>query len=263
MKPSLPAIVTAPGVTYRVPEQAPRIHQSERADLGVPLWLVIHSTEGPANAALAWWCSPNNPYKSSAHDLVDWDGVVWRCVPYNKAAHHAGGTDARIPGVPAGSTAGTSNTNHASIGIELQSDPAPLVPGYTATQIAAAVAHIRAVVQAFGIPRERIIRHADVDPKNRSDPRGLDWEAFMDQVFNTVKPPTAEEVRNEAWKALGIPYNPEAAFAKYAREHCLGVPMTPEFDFSINGVPYRGQGFAECVLYCKTGDWGNIEELDW
>ncbi len=189
--PAIPPTVTAPGVTYRVPAQAPRMYSSPRAPLGVPLWFILHGTDGPANASIAWWASPNNPYRSSAHDLIDRQGVVWRCVPYDRAAHHAGGADARIPGVPAGSTNGTSNTNHVSVGIELECDPAPMGPGYTAVQLEAAVAHVRAVVEALGIPRERVLRHADVDPEHRTDPRGLDWQAFLDRLYGTVKPQPA------------------------------------------------------------------------
>lgn len=188
---AIPPTITAPGVTYRVPVQAPRMYSSPRAPLGVPLWLIVHDSEGPAGASFWWWCSPNNPYRSSAHDLVDRAGVVWRCVPYNLAAHHAGGESARIPGAPLGKTAGTSNTNHVSIGVELEADPAPMAPGYTEPQLDVAVAHLGELVRELGIPRERVLRHADVDPANRTDPRGLDWEAFLDAVYGVVKPQPA------------------------------------------------------------------------
>lgn len=77
-------------------------------------------------------------------------------------------------------------------------------------------------------------------------------------------PPDAEEadpaaIREAAWNALGIPYNPEAALARYAREHELGNPMTPEFD--VGG--HRAQGFANGILYCRIGDWGNVKSIRW
>lgn len=61
----------------------------------------------------------------------------------------------------------------------------------------------------------------------------------------------------------GIPFNPQAAFAKYAREHNLGAPQTDEFDFSHRGVAYRGQGFGRAIVYARVGDWGNIRESTW
>jgi len=70
-------------------------------------------------------------------------------------------------------------------------------------------------------------------------------------------------VRNAAWNAGGIPYNPEAAFPKYAREHDLGNPETREFDFTYNRINYRGQGFSKGIVYAKVGAWGDIREVAW
>jgi hypothetical protein len=68
-----------------------------------------------------------------------------------------------------------------------------------------------------------------------------------------------QAIRNAAWNQLGIPYNPEAAFAKYARAQKLGNPVTTEFDIS----GYRAQGFAGGIVYAKIGDWANIQLLAW
>ncbi len=68
-----------------------------------------------------------------------------------------------------------------------------------------------------------------------------------------------EAIIEAAWNALGIPYNPEAAIAQYARENDLGVPMTLEFD--VDG--YRAQGFAGGIVYCRIGDWGNCRMVEW
>ena len=68
-----------------------------------------------------------------------------------------------------------------------------------------------------------------------------------------------EAIRNEAWRSLGIAYNPEAAFSRYARAQKLGNPVTGEFDAS----GYRAQGFAGGIVYAKIGDWGNIESIVW
>lgn len=224
-------------------------------------WLVMHDTEGPRSAALSWWSSPNNPRKSSAHDLIDTQGVIDRCVPYEKAAHHAGG--GAWPGIPPGSVGGTSIINLVSIGIELEYPAEPASPPWPKAQIDAAVRHVRRLVQIYGIPRSNVLRHSEVDPKNKRDPRNFQWEEFLNRVYRGMDDATAYALRNAAWNAGGIPYNREAAFPRYAREHGLGNPETPEFDFTSGGQQYRGQGFSKGIIYARIGDWGNIREVAW
>mgnify|MGYP005840165587 CR=1 FL=1 len=232
---------------------------------GEPIrYIVIHDTEGPRDAAFAWWQSPNNPYQSSAHDLIDAGGIVWRCVPYEKAAHHAGGS--HIPGynqLNPQTGRYEPNANRASIGIELEYPAAPASPPWPQVQIDAAVEHVRNLVQTYQIPRSNIFRHADIDPQNRSDPRNFAWEAFLDRVYQVVGESLDQAVRRAAWNAGGIPFNPDAAFPRYAREHNLGNPETPEFDFSYSGVQYRGQGFSKGIIYARVGEWDQIKEVLW
>lgn len=70
-------------------------------------------------------------------------------------------------------------------------------------------------------------------------------------------------LRNAAWGAAGIAYNPEAAFSRFARTNKLGVPLTNEFDVTVSGVAYRVQGFAGAIVYARLGDWANIKSLVW
>ena len=71
--------------------------------------------------------------------------------------------------------------------------------------------------------------------------------------------PTNEEIRNAAWNLVGIPYNPDAAFPKYAREHELGIPMTGEFVVGDT----TAQGYAVAVVCAVTGDWANVRSVSW
>jgi len=87
-----------------------------------------------------------------------------------------------------------------------------------------------------------------------------------DQVTNPPPPPPPpppgnleQQIRNAAWNQLGIPFNPDAAFGRYAREKQLGNPVTTEFDISN----YRAQGFARKIIYCVIGQWDEITEIDW
>jgi hypothetical protein len=69
----------------------------------------------------------------------------------------------------------------------------------------------------------------------------------------------AQAIRNAAWQQLGIPYNPDAALTKYAREHGLGNPVTAEDDTE----GWRWQGFMGGIVRCPIGQWNKVEVLPW
>ena len=67
-----------------------------------------------------------------------------------------------------------------------------------------------------------------------------------------------ETMRNTVINAINkdspIPYNPQAAFPQFARQHNLGAPLTVE----LNVQDCRCQGYAMGWVWAKIGDWGNI-----
>jgi hypothetical protein len=73
---------------------------------------------------------------------------------------------------------------------------------------------------------------------------------------------TLDGLRNAAWNALypdGVAYNPDAAFARYARASSFGVPTTNELTYG----PWSAQGYATNIVYCVTGQWSNLQRLSW
>jgi hypothetical protein len=68
-----------------------------------------------------------------------------------------------------------------------------------------------------------------------------------------------EHLRNAAWNALGIPYNPAAAFAQYAAAKSLGRPCTGEHD--LNGI--RWQGYDGGIVYATIGQWDKVTHIPW
>ena len=70
---------------------------------------------------------------------------------------------------------------------------------------------------------------------------------------------TLADVRNAAWNALGIAYNADAAFVRFARANGLGNPVTGEFDVGEKRV----QGFTGGILYATIGRWADIRVLPW
>jgi hypothetical protein len=113
------------------------------------------------------------------------------------------------------------------------------------------------------------------------DMSGPDWQKFnirdntfmeqfklklavsgMPQPGGNVMAMTQEQiaaVRTAGWNQLKIPYNPDAAFAKYARQHGMGNPVTPEYQTS----GCSAQGFAGGITACPTGKWDQIELIPW
>jgi N-acetyl-anhydromuramyl-L-alanine amidase AmpD len=223
-------------------------------------YIILHDTEGVMPNVEAWrdfWST--NERCVSVHDMIDQDGTVYHIVPYDQSAHHTG--YGHIPGFNA--LVGDHyepNLNLASIGIELVYPEYPASPAYPPVQLAAAVELVRILVERYNIGRDGVLRHKDVDPGRKSDPRNFPWEWFLDQVFGVV---ADEDVRMAAWKVLGISNYAGAAFIQYARAHALGAPQTGEFDFTKGGKVYRGQGFARAILYTEVGYWDRIYEVAW
>jgi N-acetylmuramoyl-L-alanine amidase len=129
--------------------------------------LVLHYT-GMKSAveALDRLCDP--AAEVSAHYLVDEDGTVWRLVPEDRRAWHAGRSF----------WAGETDINGVSIGIELVNPGHEF--GYRAfpeAQLAALEALARGILARHAIPPKRVLGHSDVAPQRKQDPGELfPWE---------------------------------------------------------------------------------------
>lgn len=142
--------------------------------------IVLHDTEGSAEAAEYWFRAPSNTGRSSAHVIVDSAGEILRLIPDEWAAHHAG--FATVPGNPG------INPNRFSLGLELEYPRAPASPAWPEAQLAAAADVVREWCDTWGITAEHIWEHKTIDPTRRSDPRNWDRAAFLRRVW----PPPAE-----------------------------------------------------------------------
>jgi hypothetical protein len=212
--------------------------------------VVLHATAGGLSGTLAWFINPESGV--SAHYVVAKNGTVYQMVEESKRAHHAGASQFQ----------GRTDFNDFSIGIEIVNQNDGKDP-YPPDQFEATVDLVSYLVKKYQIERKWVVTHADVSTVGKTDPRGFPVLDLVQRVYDPLTNLPEDVVREAAWSAAGIPFNPQAAFAKYAREHDLGVPQTQEFDFSYKGVNYRGQGFGKAIVYAKVGDWGNIKELSW
>ncbi len=135
-----------------------------------PDMIIIHYTDMPtAESALERLCDPKA--KVSAHYLIAKTGEIYRLVPENKTAHHAGISHWR----------GRDSLNQYSIGIEMDN------PGHAAgklvlfpkAQMAALKELIQDIRTRYEIPNYNIIGHSDVAPDRKKDPGELfDWKGL-------------------------------------------------------------------------------------
>lgn len=147
----------------------PSPNHDARTD-GTPVdMLVLHYTGmKTGRAALERLCDP--AAKVSAHYLIEEDGRIFRLVPEERRAWHAGVAYWR----------GHRDINARSIGIELVN------PGhefgyrdFPSAQIEALVELARAIVGRHPIPPYNVVGHSDVAPSRKTDPGELfPWRAL-------------------------------------------------------------------------------------
>lgn len=214
--------------------------------------VVLHATAGGLSGTLAWF--QNSSSGVSAHYVVAKNGQVYQMVQEKDRAQHAGLSE----------YGGREKFNDFSVGIEIVNLNDGVDP-YPEAQVDAVVDLVTYLVQQYAINADWIVTHAQISQTltGKTDPRGFPTEELVRRVYDPLANLPADIVRQAAWNAAGIPFNPIAAFPRYAREHNLGNPETEEFDFSHAGVDYRGQGFSQGIVFARVGDWGNIQELAW
>jgi N-acetylmuramoyl-L-alanine amidase len=128
--------------------------------------LVLHYTGmTTAAAALERLCDPGA--RVSAHYVIEESGVIWRLVPENRRAFHAG----------ISCWEGERDLNAVSLGIEIVN------PGhewgyrrFPDAQMASVEGLCRDLVARYSIPPHRVVGHSDIAPERKSDPGELfDW----------------------------------------------------------------------------------------
>lgn len=205
---SLPPIIEAP---------SPNLD----ARRGPPDALVLHYTGmQTGEAAIARLRDPEA--KVSAHWVVEEDGRLFRLVPEERRAWHAG----------RGVWQGETDMNHASIGVEIVN------PGhewgyrpFPEAQMAAVIALVADIRGRWTIPDARIIAHSDLAPDRKQDPGELfPWKALAQAGHGLWFEPAAERIA-----ALGAPLSPGDAgvgvLVLRSGLHRLGYGLKPGADY--------------------------------
>src|ERR1700720_1678980 len=128
--------------------------------------LVIHYTGmTTAEAALDRVC--DHDARVSAHYVIEGNGAIWRLVPENRRAFHAG----------VSCWEGERDLNAVSVGIEIVN------PGhewgyrsFPEAQMSSVERLCRELIARYSIPPHRVVGHSDIAPERKNDPGELfDW----------------------------------------------------------------------------------------
>jgi N-acetylmuramoyl-L-alanine amidase len=155
--------------------------------------LVLHYTELPLEESLEVLRDKDRPLKVSAHYVLAEDGAVYRLVPEQRTAWHAGRSYWR----------GREALNGSSIGIEIvnlhgdQHD-------YPPKQIEALIALCREIIARHPaiVPRN-VVGHSDIAPQRKIDP-GLrfPWQTLAAAGIGLWPKPGAAAVAGDIQQAL-------------------------------------------------------------
>jgi N-acetylmuramoyl-L-alanine amidase len=167
---------------------------------GAPIdMLVLHYT-GMTSGAAALERLCDAQARVSAHYTIDEDGTVYRHVPEDRRAWHAGVSH----------WAGVSNVNARSIGIELVNPGHEY--GYRAfpdVQVASLIRLSQGIVMRHPIATSQVLAHSDVAPARKEDPGELfPWEKLAAAGIGLWPQGIAGEVEPEGLVRYG--YDPDA-----------------------------------------------------
>lgn len=175
---------------------APSPNFDERT--GPPDMVVLHYTGMETGAAALERLRDPTPPRVSSHYLVEEDGRIFRLVPEERRAWHAGVSFWK----------GQAGLNAASIGIEIVNPGHDI--GYRAfpdAQIDAVIALLTDIRERWDIPDTRIIGHSDVAPDRKVDPGELfPWKRLAEAGHGlwAEPPPSPGEPLMEGEESTGV-----------------------------------------------------------
>ena len=223
--------------------EAPSPNHDARPSGGVIDMLVLHYTGmKTAEEALARLCDP--AAKVSAHYTIDTAGTVYRHVPEERRAWHAG----------ASFWAGEADVNARSIGIELANPGHEFgyVP-FPDDQIASLIELCHGILTRHPIPPRRVLGHSDVAPARKTDPGELfPWSRLAE--FGIGVWPVTRSSRSERRVTAGV------AFAANLARFGYGVPPQVDVPLNIVTAAFQRHFRTSCIDGVPDGECAAILE---
>lgn len=126
----------------------------------------------------------------SIHYYIAKDGTISQMVPDKDIAWQAGKSTWVVDGARV-----APSCNPISLGIELENFNTGKDP-YPEAQYQAALWLTKQLVAKYNVPRSQVVRHLDISPGRKTDPRGFPWERFMAELFAPESAPPARPPAN-------------------------------------------------------------------
>jgi len=206
--------------------------------------VVVHSTaaRGPGDFNyLRRGGSPDRPV--SVHYYIAKDGTISQMVADTDEAWHAGQSTWKVDGKLV-----SPSCNPISVGIELENlnngkDP------YPEAQYQAVLWLTKQLVTKYNIPRSQVVRHLDIAPQRKTDPRGFPWERFMAELFAPDSAPPAPQPAPSLPPAPQPPPQPlpasqqlrkllvDLAYRAAGSSHPAGWPLLKQAVTRATGMP--------------------------
>ncbi len=178
----------------------------QAGDIARVRMVVLHATAGRAPGDYDWLRQGGSSAAPvSIHYYIDKKGTISRMVADKDIAWHAGTSTWVVDGRQIDFNQGC---NPVSIGIELENLNDGADP-YPQAQYDAALWLTRKLVNDYRIPRSQLVRHLDIAPQRKTDPRGFPWERFVAEVY-TADSAAQPAPQPEATQKPTVPTRPTA-----------------------------------------------------
>ena len=226
--------------------------------------VVLHSTAGTRQGDLYTLSGRDRRHLVSAHYYVTKLGEIFQLVQDKDIAWHAGVSYWQ----------GEANCNRFSLGIELEN----LNDGkdkYPQSQLDAALWLMQTKVHQYRIPRSRFVRHLDVAPRRKVDPRAFPWDSFKAEVYRGMpdepppppQPQPSPEVElrdtliDRSYTRVNHIYIPDWNMHQFALRQRLGPPVASPFRLTAEGRVWQAEIYGGDVICAPSGHWRAIVRL--
>jgi N-acetyl-anhydromuramyl-L-alanine amidase AmpD len=214
----------------------------ETGNIGRVRMVVMHSTAGKMPGDYNWLRqgggdAPNK--RVSIHYYIDKAGKITQMVDDKDIAWQAGLSKWNVDGRL------VNGCNPVSVGIELENMNDGRDP-YPAAQYGAALELTRFLVAKYKIPRKQLVRHLDISPGRKNDPRGFPWERFVAEVYSAGPAPTPPPAEPPVPAPTPEPLQPSAQLRKLLVDlayraaggaHPAGWPLLKDSISKATGMP--------------------------